>query len=81
MEAASRFPEFRGPVLIVWGEDDLFSSPRLGGRLQRGFPNARLELVDRSRAFLWEGGPGRLAELIALSLRERADARVHGGVA
>jgi hypothetical protein len=44
------------------------------------FPNTRLELVDRSRAFVPEDRPERLAELIAGSLRERANARVHGGV-
>lgn len=80
MEAASRFPDFRGPVLIVWGEDDLFFYPRLAGRLQRDFPNTRLELVDRSRAFVPEDRPERLAELISGSLRERSNTRVSGGV-
>lgn len=80
LEAARRFPDFRRPVLIVWGEDDLFFSLRLAGRLQRDFPDARLELVDRSRAFVPEDRPERLAELIAGFLRERANASTRGGV-
>lgn len=80
LEAARRFPDFRRPVLIVWGEDDLFFSTRLAGRLQRDFPDARLELVDRSRAFVPEDRPERLAELIAGFLRERATAGTRGDV-
>lgn len=81
LEAARRFPDFRRPVLIVWGEDDLFFSVRLAGRLQRDFPDARLELVDRSRAFVPEDRPERLAELIAGFLEQRAKAGTRGGVA
>jgi pimeloyl-ACP methyl ester carboxylesterase len=66
--------------LIVWGEDDLFFSVRLAGRLQRDFPDARLELVDRSRAFVPEDRTERLAELISGFLRERANAGTRGGV-
>lgn len=81
LEAARRFPDFRRPVMIVWGEDDLFFSLHLAGRLQRDFPDARLELVDRSRAFVPEDRPERLAELIVDFLRERKNAGTRGGVA
>lgn len=81
LEAVRRFPEFRRPVLIAWGEEDLFFPVRLAGRLQRDFPDARLELVDRSQAFVPEDRPERLARLIACFLRERARAGTGGGVA
>ena len=81
LEAARRFPEFRRPVLIAWGEDDPLFSVRLAGRLHRDFPDSRLELVDRSRAFVPEDRPGRLAQLIADFARERVGARTRGGVA
>jgi len=51
-------------VLIVWGDRDLFFSPRLALRLQQDFPNARLEAVSGSRAFVPEDAPERLAQLI-----------------
>lgn len=64
LEAARRFPGFEHPVLIVWGSKDLLLSPRLAVRLQRDFPDARLEIVDGSRTFVPEDRPERLAELI-----------------
>jgi pimeloyl-ACP methyl ester carboxylesterase len=64
MEAARSFPRFRRPVLIVWGEGDLFLSSPLAVRLQRDFPDAWLEIVAGSRAFVPEDRPERLARLI-----------------
>ena len=64
LEAARSFPGFDRPVLIVWGDRDLFFSPRLALRLQHEFPNARLEAVSGSRAFVPEDAPERLAQLI-----------------
>jgi pimeloyl-ACP methyl ester carboxylesterase len=81
LEAARRFSGFRRPVLIVWGEDDLLFPVRLAGRLQRDFPDARLELVDRSRAFVPEDRPERLARLIFGFVRERSREGARGGVA
>lgn len=81
LEAARRLHDFRRPVLIVWGENDIFFSVRLAGRLQRDFPAARLELVDRSRAFVPEDWPERLAELIAGFLQERVNAGARGDIA
>jgi pimeloyl-ACP methyl ester carboxylesterase len=64
LEAARSFPDFDRPVLIAWGDRDPFFSPRLALRLQHDFPDARLEAVVGSRAFVPEDGPGRLALLI-----------------
>jgi pimeloyl-ACP methyl ester carboxylesterase len=70
--AARSFPSFYRPVLIVWGDSDLFFSPRLALRLQRDFPDARLEAVSGSRAFVPEDRPERLAELIEEFFEESA---------
>jgi pimeloyl-ACP methyl ester carboxylesterase len=64
LEAAGSFPGFDRPVLIAWGDKDLFFSPRLALRLQYDFPDARLEAVAGSRAFVPEDGPWQLARLI-----------------
>jgi pimeloyl-ACP methyl ester carboxylesterase len=64
MEAARSFPGFEHPVLIAWGRKDLLLSSRLAVRLQRDFPDARLEIIDGSRTFVPEDRPERLAELI-----------------
>jgi pimeloyl-ACP methyl ester carboxylesterase len=69
LEAAKSFRDFRRPVLIVWGEDDLFFLKKYARRLERDFPDARLEFVPGSRAFVPEDRPGRLAELIGVFLR------------
>ena len=73
LEAAERFPAFRRPVLIVWGEDDPFFSPRLALRLKRDFPDSRLESVSGSRAFVPEDRPGALAAFVADFVRSREE--------
>jgi len=65
LDAAKRFPRFHHPVLIVWGQSDPFFSARNAYRLQHDFPNATLTFVPRSRAFVPEDQPQRLAALIA----------------
>ena len=74
LEAASSFPNFRRPVLIVWGEDDLFFLKRYARRLARDFPDATLEFVPDCRAFVPEDRPERLAELIESFLLTRGSA-------
>ncbi len=64
LEAARSFPNFNKPVLIVWGENDSFFSYKFAERLQKSFPNARLERVAKSRAFVPEDQPEVLAQLI-----------------
>jgi pimeloyl-ACP methyl ester carboxylesterase len=70
LQAARSFPDFGRPVLIAWGDSDLFFSPRLALRLQSDFPDARLEVVSGSRAFVPEDRPERLASLIGTFFRE-----------
>jgi pimeloyl-ACP methyl ester carboxylesterase len=53
-----------GQVLIAWGDREPFFSPRLALRLQHDFPDARLEAVVGSRAFVPEDGPEQLANLV-----------------
>jgi pimeloyl-ACP methyl ester carboxylesterase len=64
LEAARSFPNFNKPVLIVWGENDPFFSYHFAERLKNSFPNARLERVAKSRAFVPEDQPEVLAQLI-----------------
>jgi pimeloyl-ACP methyl ester carboxylesterase len=70
--AAQSFPAFERPVLIAWGDRDPLFSPRLALRLQHDFPDARLEAVAGSRAFVPEDGPGQLARLIEKFFEESA---------
>lgn len=64
LEAAHTFPNFNKPVLIVWGENDPFFPYEFAERLTKSFPNARLEGVAKSRAFVPEDQPKVLAQLI-----------------
>jgi len=65
LEAAKSFLSFVRPVLIGWGKDDIFFLSRLAHRLQRDFPDARLEFLPDSRAFVPEDQPEALASRIA----------------
>lgn len=65
LEAAKSFPSFGRPVLILWDRDDVFFLPRFARRLQRDFPDARLEFLPDSRALVPEDQPEALANLIA----------------
>ncbi|CAN5602675.1 alpha/beta fold hydrolase [soil metagenome] len=64
LDAARSFANFDRPVLIVWGENDIFFSSKLAKRLQRDFPDATLEFVPKSCTFVPEDQPERLVELI-----------------
>lgn len=57
LAAAKKFASFGGPVLILWGADDLFFPIGLARRLVHAFPNARLQIVEGSRTFLSEDNP------------------------
>ncbi len=72
LEAARSFPGFDRPVLIAWGLEDFFFSPRLALRMQHDFPDARLEAVPGSRAFVPEDKPEQLTQLIEAFSREAA---------
>jgi pimeloyl-ACP methyl ester carboxylesterase len=73
LEAAKRFPDFRRPVLIVWGEDDVFFLSRYAWRLQEDFPDARLRFVSGSRAFVPEDRPEALAGHVAEFVRRGSE--------
>ena len=79
LEAARSFPGFRRPVLIVWGEDDLFFLKRYARRLERDFPDATLEFLQNSRALVPEDRPERLAELVETFVRTRSAAGSNAG--
>jgi pimeloyl-ACP methyl ester carboxylesterase len=64
LEAATRFPNFKRPVLLAWGRNDRFFPLAHAQRMSREFPNARLEMIDEAAAFVAEDQPERLAELI-----------------
>ncbi|GAC1372559.1 MAG: alpha/beta fold hydrolase [Ktedonobacteraceae bacterium] len=64
LEAARAFAMFQHPVLIEWGKNDPLSSSRFAVRLQRAFPDARLEFVSHARAFVPEDQPELLAQRI-----------------
>ncbi len=65
LEAARRFPSFRKPVLVAWASDDRFFPFAHAERLAADFPNAQLVTIRRSRTYVAEDQPQRLAELVA----------------
>jgi pimeloyl-ACP methyl ester carboxylesterase len=70
--AATKFSRFERPVLIAWSREKAFFPWRHAERLAADFPNARVEEVTDSYAFVPEDQPRRLAELIAGIAREPA---------
>jgi pimeloyl-ACP methyl ester carboxylesterase len=64
LEAAKRFGSFEKPVLIAWGQQDLFFPRRDGERLAKSFPNAQLERIAESRTFVPVDQPAMLAALV-----------------
>lgn len=73
LRAARAFPGFRLPVLIAWGDEDIFFSLRLARRLRQDFPDAVLKVISGSRAFVPEDRPDRLAEEIEAFVRSNAE--------
>ncbi len=65
LAAARTFPNFHHPVLIMWGKSDIFFSTRIAIRLHQAFPDATLEFLAHSRAFVPEDQPEPLAKRIA----------------
>lgn len=64
LEAAQTFPQFAHPVLLLWAKNDPFFPAKLAEHLQETFPDATLEFLDRSRAFIPEDQPEALARRI-----------------
>ena len=66
LDAAKTFASFHHPVLIAWAPEDKFVGPVTDAhRLHAAFPNAKIELIPGSRAFIPEDQPERLAGVIA----------------
>lgn len=74
LEAAHTFSSFRHPVLLVWGKDDPFFSSRLATRLQQAFPDATLEFLSHSRAFVQLDQPETFAQQITEFVHAAANA-------
>jgi pimeloyl-ACP methyl ester carboxylesterase len=66
LEAAGHFPEVKIPVLIAWAREDKIFPVSFAERLANDLPNATLELIDDSYAFLPEDQP----ELLTASILE-----------
>lgn len=64
IEAARRFADYRGPVLLAWGAEDKLFPLSLAHRLKDVLPQARLEVVVGARTFVAEDQPEELARLI-----------------
>jgi pimeloyl-ACP methyl ester carboxylesterase len=75
LEAATHFGEVQQPVLVLWGGTRNAFSLRLGERLAADLPNARLEVVQESSAFLPLDAPEAMAEAIDRFVAEVAAGR------
>jgi pimeloyl-ACP methyl ester carboxylesterase len=70
LAAAERLRERPLPTLLAWAPDDRMFPLRFAERLAAMIPGARVERIERSRAFVPQDQPQRLAELIAAFVRE-----------
>lgn len=68
--AAESFDTVDAPVLLAWGTDDRLFPMAHARRLADLFPNARLEPIDRSGAFVSIDRPAALAAAIARFCRQ-----------
>jgi pimeloyl-ACP methyl ester carboxylesterase len=64
LDAARRLPGFGKPVLLAWAPDDKLFPLELAQRLAAALPDARVETIERSRAFSMIDQPDRLATLM-----------------
>ena len=63
-EAAERLRSFDKPTLVVWSTDDRLFPLRHGHELAHRIPQARLEVIHDTGAFIPEDQPAALADLI-----------------
>lgn len=65
VRAAELLTTFDKPALVAWAAEDRFFPVEHGRRLAELLPQARFELVERSRTFIPEDNPAALVSLIA----------------
>ena len=63
--AGEALPQFAKPALVAWSADDEFFPVEDGRRLAAALPDARLEVIPRSRTFSMIDQPEVLSDLIA----------------
>jgi len=66
------------PVLILWGEDDVFFPATLGERLNEAMPSSTLGLLPGCGHFLPEEVPETIGPMLAEYLRARYLMEPHG---
>lgn len=76
LAAAERLRAFDRPALIIWSRDDRIFPMRHAERLASDLPDAQLEAIDDSRAFVPLDQPARTAHLIEAFVNERVRQRV-----
>ena len=64
LAAATKLGNFDKPVLLAWADDGRVFPIDDAKRLEQTLPNARLEIVEDSYAFVPEDQPERLARMI-----------------
>ncbi len=74
LDAARRLGAFGKPVLLAWAPDDKLFPLALAQRLAAEVPGARVETIERSRAFSMIDQPDRLAGLIEEQAAQRSAA-------
>jgi pimeloyl-ACP methyl ester carboxylesterase len=74
VQAAEKLPHLKIPALIVWANGAPFFPNKHAERLAELIPDARIEYIDDSLAFVSEDQPERTADTIAAFLAERAPA-------
>ncbi|HTW43088.1 MAG TPA: alpha/beta hydrolase [Solirubrobacteraceae bacterium] len=65
VNAGERLPQFTRPALVAWSAEDAFFPLADGERLAAALPDARFEVLQKSRTFSMLDQPDALAELIA----------------
>lgn len=69
LEAAERLASFDRPTLVAWAPEDRFFKFEHAERLAATIPDARLERIEDSWAYVCEDQPERLADLIGSFVR------------
>ena len=60
-EIEPRLSEVRGPVQILWGEEDTWLEPEMALRLREAIPEAELQFISGAGHFVQEDAPGAVS--------------------